>query len=111
MWGRSTTAVRECPRVDVRPSCSSAASCWRRYQVGGGVVGRPRWYLGSRNTAAPVRATMASQRRDYALATFAGLKLGTMEELEDDPSSETFAIELYRPAVYAARTFDLFYVG
>ena len=25
-----------------------------RYQVGGGVVGRPRWYLGSRNTAAPV---------------------------------------------------------
>jgi len=32
-----------------------------------------------------------------------------MEELEDDPSSETFAIELYRPAVYAARTFDLLY--
>jgi hypothetical protein len=29
--------------------------------------------LGSRNTAAPVRGTMASQRRDYALATFAGL--------------------------------------
>ena len=33
-----------------------------------------------------------------------------MEELEDDPSSEMLAIELYRPAVYAARTFDL-YVG
>ncbi len=28
-----------------------------------------------------------------------------MEELEDDPSSEMLAIELYRPAVYAARTF------
>ena len=27
-----------------------------------------------------------------------------MEELEDDPSSEMLAIELYRPAVYAART-------
>ena len=34
-----------------------------------------------------------------------------MEELEDDPSSEMLAIELYRPAVYAARTFDLLYVG
>ena len=34
-----------------------------------------------------------------------------MEELEDDPSSEMFAIELYRPAVYAACTFDLLYVG
>ena len=34
-----------------------------------------------------------------------------MEELEDDPSSEMLAIELYRPAVYAARTFDLVYVG
>ena len=34
-----------------------------------------------------------------------------MEELEDDPSSEMLAIEPYRPAVYAARTFDLFYVG
>ena len=33
-----------------------------------------------------------------------------MEELEDDPSSEMLAIELYRPAVYAARTFDLLYV-
>ena len=32
-----------------------------------------------------------------------------MEELEDDPSSEMLAIELYRPAVYAARTFDLLY--
>ena len=30
-----------------------------------------------------------------------------MEELEDDPSSEMLAIELYRPAVFAARTFDL----
>ena len=29
-----------------------------------------------------------------------------MEELEDDPSSEMLAIELYRPAVFAARTFD-----
>jgi len=36
---------------------------------------------------------------------------GAMEELEDDPSSEMFAIELYRPAIYAARTFDLLYVG
>ena len=34
-----------------------------------------------------------------------------MEELEDDPSCEMFAIELYRPAIYAARTFDLLYVG
>ena len=34
-----------------------------------------------------------------------------MEELEDDPSSEMLAIELYRPAVYAARTFDLLYLG
>ena len=34
-----------------------------------------------------------------------------MEELEDDPSSEMLAIELYRPAVYAARTFDLLYVA
>ena len=34
-----------------------------------------------------------------------------MEELEDDPSIEMFAIELYRPAIYAARTFDLLYVG
>ena len=33
-----------------------------------------------------------------------------MEELEDDPSSEMLAIEPYRPAVYAACTFDLFYV-
>ena len=31
--------------------------------------------------------------------------------LEDDPSSEMLAIELYRPAVYAARTFDLLYCG
>ena len=29
-----------------------------------------------------------------------------MEELEDDPSSEMLAIEPYRPAVYAACTFD-----
>ena len=28
-----------------------------------------------------------------------------MEELEDDPSSEMLAIELYRPAVFAARPF------
>ena len=34
-----------------------------------------------------------------------------MEELEDDPSSGMLAIELYRPAVYAARTFDLLYCG
>ena len=33
-----------------------------------------------------------------------------MEEIEDDPSSEMLAIELYSPAVYAARTFDLLYV-
>ena len=39
------------------------------------------------------------------------LRVGTMEELEDDPSSEMLAIEPYRPAVYAACTFDLFYVG
>ena len=32
-----------------------------------------------------------------------------MEEIEDDPSSEMLAIELYSPAVYAARTFDLLY--
>ena len=31
-----------------------------------------------------------------------------MEELEDDPSSEMLAIELYRPAVYAARTLIYF---
>ena len=32
MWGCSLMAVRAA--VDARPSCSSAASCWRRYQVG-----------------------------------------------------------------------------
>ena len=89
MWGRSTTAVRECPRVDVRPSCSSAASCWRRYQVGGGVVGRPascwrryqvgggvvgrpRWYFGQPQYRCP-GARDYGFARDYALATFAGL--------------------------------------
>ncbi|CAH0368803.1 unnamed protein product [Pelagomonas calceolata] len=55
MWGRSTTAVRECPRVDVRPSC------WRRYQVGGGVVGRPRWYFGQPQYRCP-------GARDYGFA-------------------------------------------
>ena len=47
---------------------------------------------------------MASQRRDYALATFAGQ---LPAPLEDDPEVAKLAIELYRPTVYAARTFDL----
>jgi len=40
-----------------------------------------------------------------------GCNSDAMEELEDDPNSEMLAIELYRPAICAARTFDLLYVG
>ena len=78
--------------------------------MGGGVVGRPRWYFGQPQYRCP-------GARDYgfAEARLCSRNLRRAVTRHDGGvrrrSSEMLAIELYRPAVYAARTFDLLYVG